>query len=282
MKNDKIKKIILNFARRLRLLSKNCGAKERINLYFIKFLCAFFTEEEKKSLLSPIFNINLRKFFEKMKIHKEGYVTIVIVALLALTVSGVGHLYLSTWFFIVLSIWAFVTLGLVLFFFRDPIRRPYVTDDGALIAPADGTVVAVEKVFEPEYFKDERLQISIFMSVFNVHKNFFPIGGELVFYKHHKGHFHRAFLPKSSSENERSTVVVRHHSGREVLFRQVAGAMARRIVSYVKEGQQVEQSHEMGFIKFGSRVDVFVPADAKVQVQVGDKTVGSRTFLVNF
>lgn len=169
-------------------------------------------------------------------------------------------------------------LSSVVCFFRNPVRRKAVTVDNGIIAPADGTVVAIEKVHEPEYFKGERLQVSIFMSIYNVHKNFIPFSGKVDYYKHHSGNYHRAILPKSSSENERSSIVIKGDKVR-ILMRQVAGAMARRVVSYLKEGDDLEQGQELGFIKFGSRVDLFLPLDADVKVKLGDKTVGSRTLI---
>ena len=223
-------------------------------------------------------NVLLQKFFE-MTIHKEGYPTIIVVALLAFIASEMSFLYFSTVGFVLVLCATLTILGLILFFFRNPVKRPRFAVEEGVVAPADGTVVAIEKVMESEYYNEERIQLSIFMSVFNVHKNFFPISGEVMYYKHHNGNFNRAVLPKSSSENERSSIVLKRKDGVEILFRQVAGAMARRIVSYVKVGQSVEQAHEMGFIKFGSRVDVYLPLDADVKVKLGDKTVGSQTLL---
>lgn len=217
--------------------------------------------------------------FLEMTIHKEGYPTIIVIALLAFITSEMSYLYFSTFGFVFVLATTLSILGVVLFFFRNPVKRKCVTAEDGIIAPADGTVVAVEKVQEKEFFNDERIQVSIFMSVFNVHKNFFPVSGEVTYYKHHNGNFKRAVLPKSSCENERSSIAVKRESGDEILFRQVAGAMARRIVSYVEIGKPVEQATEMGFIKFGSRVDVFLPVDADVKVKLGDKTVGSQTLL---
>lgn len=213
-----------------------------------------------------------------MRIHKEGVPAIVVVALLSFIIAELSFLYLSQVLFIIVLVFVLSILTLVTTFFRNPLKRVPVKEEGGVIAPADGTIVAMEKVIEPEYFKDERIQVSIFMSVYNVHKNFFPISGKVTFYRHHSGHFHRAILPKSSNENERSTIVLKK-GDTELLFRQVAGAMARRVVSYVEEGQEVEQSTEVGFIKFGSRVDVFLPVDAEVNVKLGDKTKGSQTLL---
>lgn len=220
---------------------------------------------------------NLRKFY-KMRIHKEGYPFILVVVLLAFIVSEMSYLYLSKLAFLLVLCPTLILATIVTVFFRNPVKRKKVVDDNGVISPADGTVVAIEKVFESEYLKEERIQVSIFMSIYNVHKNFFPIPGEVSYHKHHNGNFHRACLPKSSVENEHSTIVIKNENG-EILFRQIAGAVARRIVSYVEVGQQVEQSTEMGFIKFGSRVDVLLPLNAEVKVKVGDKAVGSRTLL---
>ena len=214
-----------------------------------------------------------------MTIHKEGYPTIIIIALLTFISSEMSYLYFGTLGLVAALIPTLTVLGIVLFFFRNPTQRKPFMDDKGVIAPADGTVVAIERVKDVEYFNDDRIQVSIFMSVFNVHKNFFPVSGTVTYYKHHNGNFHRAVLPKSSCENERSSVVVKRKEGDEILFRQVAGAMARRIVSYVEVGQAVDQSAEMGFIKFGSRVDVFLPVTTKVNVKVGDKTVASQTLI---
>lgn len=214
-----------------------------------------------------------------MKIHKEGYPAVVIALLLSLIISEMSYVYLNRYLFILLLLVCVFISGIVLFFFRNPVNRKVVKNATGVIAPADGTIVAIEKVEESEFFKGERLQVSIFMSLYNVHKNFFPIDGTIEYYKHHNGNFHRAILPKSSCENERSTIVVKGDDGKQVLFRQVAGAVARRVVSYVEVGQLVEQSSEAGFIKFGSRVDLYLPIDADVKVALGDKTTGSRTLL---
>ncbi len=216
-----------------------------------------------------------------MKIHKEGIPTIVVLALLSFIISEMSFLYLSRTGFLIVLVIMLSILGVVIRFFRNPVKRPVVTDADGVIAPADGTIVAIEKVHEPEYFEGERMQVSIFMSVYNVHKNFFPLSGEVIYHKHHSGNYHRAILPKSSAENERSSIVIKN-SKAEVLLRQVAGALARRVVSYVNVGDQVDQSAELGFIKFGSRVDMYLPLDAKVQVKLGDKTIGSQTLIAKF
>jgi phosphatidylserine decarboxylase len=151
--------------------------------------------------------------------------------------------------------------------------------EGAVVCPCDGRVVTIEETFEPEVLKCQVLQVSIFMSVTNVHINWFPVSGTVSSYRHHDGKKMAAYLPKSSSDNERSSIVIDTPDGKKVLLRQVAGALARRVVSYVKEGQQVKQSDELGFIKFGSRVDLYLPIGTKVDVNLKDNVVGSQTII---
>jgi phosphatidylserine decarboxylase len=165
---------------------------------------------------------------------------------------------------------------IILQFFRHPSRNT-PANPGHVIAPADGKVVVVEETEEPEYFKGKRLQVSIFMSPFNVHVNRNPVGGKVQYFRYHPGKYLVAWHPKSSTENERTTVVVRTASGTDVLFRQIAGALAKRIRWYVAEGDAVKQGEEFGFIKFGSRVDIFLPLDAQVQVAIGQHTTGGET-----
>lgn len=167
---------------------------------------------------------------------------------------------------------------LIVQFFRVP-RRVVHKSDRQIVAPCDGKVVVIEEVVESEYFKGPRRQISIFMSPLNVHVNWNPISGIVQYFKYHPGLYLVAWHPKSSTDNERTTIVIRTIENVDILFRQIAGAAARRIRWYVKEGDKVEQSTEMGFIKFGSRVDIFIPLDAKVKVNLQDKTVGSVTVL---
>lgn len=167
---------------------------------------------------------------------------------------------------------------LVLQFFRNPIFK-IVQNDKQVLAPADGKVVVIEETEETEYLKERRKQISIFMSPVNVHVNRMPVEGAISYYKYHPGKYLVAWHPKSSTENERTTVVAKMKNGTEILFRQIAGAVARRIRCYVSEGQKLDQGQEFGFIKFGSRVDVFLPMDAKITVKVGDVTKGGRTVL---
>ncbi|MEN9739549.1 MAG: hypothetical protein RLZZ318_1585 [Bacteroidota bacterium] len=212
-----------------------------------------------------------------MLIHREGYkiilVTLLILAGLNLLVqSFVGDQHIV--FKIVLSL-SLIFFILIVQFFRNPFRNTIINDNH-VIAPADGKVVVIEEVEEPEYFKDKRRQVSIFMSPVNVHVNRNPIAGIVKYAKYHPGKYLVAWHPKSSTENERTTVVIAN-SKAEVLFRQVAGALAKRIVYYVKEGEMVEQGSEMGFIKFGSRIDLYLPLSANIEVQLQQKTRGGET-----
>jgi phosphatidylserine decarboxylase len=215
-----------------------------------------------------------------MKFHKEGYVSLVLVLVFSAIIIFIAHHFFPTfaiahWFAYVLS--AFLTIVIVQFF-RHPTRQ-HTKGDNLIIAPADGKVVVIEETTENEYFKDKRLQVSIFMSPINVHVNRYPIAGDVSFFKYHPGKFLAAWEPKSSTDNERTTIVVKHANGTEILFRQIAGALARRIVWYCKQGDVAEQCGEMGFIKFGSRVDIFLPLDAKVKVELNQKVKGGRTIL---
>jgi len=214
-------------------------------------------------------------------IHREGYGILIITLLTLLAVNLLQLRYSDIQWLKGLVLFASVVIFfLFLQFFRNP-QRNWVVKDGAVIAPADGKVVVIEEVDEPEYLKDERVQVSIFMSPFNVHVNRNPISGLVSYFKYHPGEYLVAWHPKSSTLNERTTTVIKHHSGTEVLFRQIAGAVARRIRYYIDEGDSVEQTKEMGFIKFGSRVDVFLPLNAKVEVELGQKTKGGQTILAS-
>lgn len=168
---------------------------------------------------------------------------------------------------------------LVLNFFRSPRRTLPAGIDRrrAVVSSVDGTVVALERVFEPEYLHRDVIQLSVFMTIFNVHANWFPVDGRVELVRHHKGRFLSAYLPKSSTENERSTIVIRTDTDQEVLVRQIAGAIARRIVTYAEPGDRANIEEHMGFIKFGSRVDIFLPLDTEIFVKIGDKTVGGVT-----
>ena len=173
-----------------------------------------------------------------------------------------------------------VLLFLVLQFFRNP-KRDFALNEDALMSPVDGKVVVIEEVFEKEYFKDKRLQVSVFMSPINVHVTRYPAGGDVVFSKYHPGKFLVAWHPKSSEENERTTVVVKSSSFGEILHRQIAGALARRIVNYAQEGETVVQASDSGFIKFGSRVDIFLPLGTKIDVSINQKVKGGITVLAS-
>ena len=174
---------------------------------------------------------------------------------------------------------AFVIMYLlVVQFFRVPSRNT-VAETNDVISPCDGKVVVIEEVFESEYFKDQRIQISIFMSPLNVHVNYAPISGVVPYQKYHEGLYLVAWDPKSSTENERTTVVATHSSGKQVLFRQIAGAVARRIICYAKPNDRVEVGNEFGFIKFGSRIDLLLPLDTKIKVKIGDKVVGAESLI---
>lgn len=215
-----------------------------------------------------------------MKINKEGYKIIAVSGLVCLAIWGLFYWVLMSQSSCTLIVAA--TLFLIGFwffiiaFFREP-RRVRIHDADLVFSPCDGRVVVTEVVMEDEHLKQEMLQISIFMSVTNVHMNWVPVGGVVEYFKYHPGRFLVAWHPKSSTENERTTTVVRMADGRPVLFRQIAGLVARRIVSYMKVGSPVEQNSVAGFIKFGSRVDVLVPKDSTVLVEIGDAVVGSQT-----
>ncbi len=214
-----------------------------------------------------------------MTIHKEGYATLTIT-LLALTALHIisdqflGNFYVLRMMILGLSIVFFL---IVLQFFRHP-KRNITRDERFVIAPADGKVVVIENTEEPEVLKDKRIQVSIFMSPINVHVNRYPVSGKVTFSKYHPGLYLVAWHPKSSTENERTTVVVENKRA-PILMRQIAGALARRIICYSKEGDAAEQGGEMGFIKFGSRVDLFLPLNAKVNVQLNQKVVGGETVI---
>ena len=217
-----------------------------------------------------------------MRFHKEGYTSLAIVVLFVFVINALADYYNASlylkWFLYIVSGFLLIT---ILQFFRSPTKR-ILLDDQVVLCPADGKVVVIEETEENEYFKDRRIQVSIFMSPINVHVNRNPISGLVTYFKYHPGKFLVAWHPKSSTDNERTTIAVKHQSGVEVLFRQIAGAMARRIVWYVKEQKIVTQGEEFGFIKFGSRVDVFLPLGTDVKVNIGDKVVGGKTVIAKF
>ena len=214
-----------------------------------------------------------------MKIHKEGIgIIISVFSALAILYSVVFHFVPVQWVQIAFGVLCFGFWLLIVQFFRNPGRNTSVNPKH-VIAPADGKLVVIEEVEEPEYFKDKRLQVSIFMSPLNVHVNRYPVAGTVNYVKYHPGLYLVAWHPKSSTENERTTIVVKTPSGAEVLFRQIAGAVARRIKYYCKEGDKAEQGGEMGFIKFGSRVDVFLPLGSKVTAKLNDMVTGGETVI---
>lgn len=217
-----------------------------------------------------------------MKIHKEGFkiITLFLVGFVLLNTAIIVFVKIPvlSWFFIAASL---ILLFFVTWFFRVPPRKIQLNDKH-IIAPSDGKIVVIEEVFEKEFFKEKRLQISIFMSPLNVHQNRAPVQGKVVYSRHKNGHFYPAFVPKSSEENERSTTVFEMKNGVQVLSRQIAGAVARRIVNYSKVGDFYAQGQEYGFIRFGSRVDVFLPTDVKVMVNLEDKSIGGKTILALF
>jgi phosphatidylserine decarboxylase len=218
-----------------------------------------------------------------MTVHKEGYKTIAIATLAFALINLPSFHYISSsspWLTLLIFV---VTLALLLFlisFFRVPNRKLSVGED-LVICPADGKVVVIEEVFDEEYFKTKRLQVSIFMSPANVHQNRNPISGEVVYDQYHKGKYLVAWHPKSSTENERHSVVIRNGHG-EILVKQIAGALARRIVNYLTVGQKTLQSEEMGFIKFGSRVDVLLPPGTKINVELDQVVQGGVTVMATW
>lgn len=213
-----------------------------------------------------------------MTLHKEGTASILLALLFGAVVNFSTYYFApnTTWLQILGIILSAFILIIILQFFRKPLFD-ITKNDSILLAPADGKVVVIEEVEEPEFFKDKRIQVSIFMSPFNVHINRNPVSGTVKYAKYHAGLYLVAWHPKSSTENERTTVVYERANGMQVLMRQIAGALARRIVYYVKEGDKVEQGEEMGFIKFGSRVDLFLPIGTKIDVKLNEVVKGGKT-----
>lgn len=217
-----------------------------------------------------------------MTLHREGAATLILGSIVLGGLQWANYwLFNQThwlWLFLLLSLGFVVVFYLIVQFFRIP-KRNFTFEPLDILCPADGKVVVIEEVEETEYFKDRRLQVSIFMSPLNVHANYFPISGIVKYVKYHKGLFLVAWHPKSSTDNERSTVVVQHENGHEVLFRQVAGALARRICYYAKEGQTATTGGEFGFIKFGSRVDIYLPLGTPLNVKIGEDVKAKLTKL---
>ncbi|NMA73186.1 MAG: phosphatidylserine decarboxylase family protein [Bacteroidales bacterium] len=217
---------------------------------------------------------------KKTKIHNEGVEILIATFLLFLGIILLLYLGFETKipFYIAVVILTPIYL-IMLNFFRCPDRSFNNETDKLVMAPADGTIVVVEEVDEDEYFKDRRIMISIFMSVFNVHANWYPVNGTVKQVRHQRGRFQKAWLPKASTENERSTIIIETPEGEEVLVRQVAGALARRIVTYAEENSTCHINEHMGFIKFGSRVDVYLPLNTEVLAKLNDKTIGNQTII---
>lgn len=220
----------------------------------------------------------------KQRLHSEGNDTLFYSLLVIIAIAVILWRSFDT----KVPFWCFVGIfailyGIVLNFFRCPIRYLDVDDtDGIVVAPADGKVVVIEEVEENEYFHDKRLMISIFMSLFNVHANWFPVDGKVKFVHHQDGNFHKAWLPKASEENEHADTMITTPDGTDILCRQIAGAVARRIVTYAKEGEECYIDEHLGFIKFGSRVDVYLPLDSEVCVKMGQSTTGDQTIIAKF
>lgn len=214
----------------------------------------------------------------RVKIHHEGTNILIVLIIILLLIN------IPLWLWVrplAIAIASTAVCGvfylLVVNFFRSPKRQFKGNPENVVVASADGKVVALEETFEDEFLHCKAIQLSVFMSVFNVHANWFPVDGEVIYSKHHSGRFMAAYLPKSSTENERSTVVIRTPDGKLVLVRQIAGAMARRIVTYAHPGVEASIQDHIGFIKFGSRVDIYLPTDTEIYVKIGDKTVGGVT-----
>lgn len=214
----------------------------------------------------------------KVKIHSEGTNILIVLLIIMIVIN------LSAWMFIrpagipiAFSAISVVLYLLVVNFFRSPRRTFKGEREKVVVSSVDGTVVALEEVFEPEVLKRKVRMLSVFMSVFNVHANWFPVDGEVLMVRHHNGRYLSAYLPKASIENERSTVLIRAENGQEILMRQIAGAVARRIVTYAEPREHANIGEHMGFIKFGSRVDLYLPLDCEIFVKIGDKTVGGVT-----
>lgn len=215
----------------------------------------------------------------KLRIHREGRNIIVTLTFLIFAINVPIYLYVSHWVLAITLLLSAALLVFVTYFFRNPVRVLEVDDPNFLIAPADGRVVVIEPTMENEYFHEKRLQVSIFMSPFNVHANWYPIEGKVLVSQHQKGRHQGAWLPKSSTENERSLVVIETPNNVQIAVRQIAGAMARRIVTYAKAGKQAHRNEHFGFIKFGSRVDLYLPLDTEIFVAMGEHVRGNETII---
>jgi phosphatidylserine decarboxylase len=216
-----------------------------------------------------------------MKLHREGFSILLISLFISIAIGITNYLLYSSeclWLFISIEALNFVLLILIVQFFRIPKRHKHYESD-QIVCPADGEVVVIEETLETEYFNDKRIQISIFMSPLNVHANYYPINGTVCYQKYHPGKFLVAWHPKSSTENERTSMVIKTADGTEILVRQIAGAMARRICYYNEIGSVAKQGEEFGFIKFGSRIDVFLPLNTTLSIEIGEKVQGKLSIL---
>lgn len=217
-----------------------------------------------------------------MTFHKEGYPSLIITILFIAIVKYLSHLFIEiNAIRILIDVFLVFLLVIIIQFFRSPAREGKINENH-ILSPADGKVVAIEEIEETEYFKDKRIQVSVFMSPINVHINWFPISGLVSYEKYHPGKYLVAWHPKSSTENERTTVVVKHDNGQEVLLRQIAGALARRIVNYAKKDHTAIQGEQFGFIKFGSRVDIILPLGTKINVKLNQKVKGKQSVIASF
>ena len=215
-----------------------------------------------------------------IRIHKEGKFILLNLLFILFVFNLIIFIQYTGKTFAINTVFSAMIFAFFAYFFRNPSRIIEIDDPSLVVAPADGTIVAIEPVEEHEYFGGEkRIQVSIFMSVFNVHANWYPVTGTVIKSTHHEGRHHVAYLPKSSTENERSTVVIETPNKTQILLRQIAGALARRIVTYAHPGKPCHVNEHLGFIKFGSRVDLFFPLDTEIYVKMGEKTVGNETII---
>lgn len=217
---------------------------------------------------------------KKFQIHKEGKTPLTRIFAVLLLINSIDFIFLSdTYFTTIFFFMSVLVFALTLNFYRSP-DRTYKGDlHGLVNAPTDGKIVTIEKVTENEFLHDERIKISIFMSLFNAHANWVPVSGKVVHQSHVDGNFHAAFLPKSSTENEHSNIVIETPEYGKILTKQIAGAMARRIITYIKEGQDVHIGSPLGFIKLGSRMDIYLPVDSEIMVEIGEEVRANITFL---
>ena len=217
-----------------------------------------------------------------MKIHKAGHILLFKAFVLFAFINVLVYAFIPNIIvFRAVLIVSGILYLLMVNFFRFP-NRHIIVKDNTILAPADGKIVVVEETFEPEYLKKQCIQVSIFMNIFNVHINWFPVNGIIKFFKYHPGRYMAAYLPKSSTENERTTIAIETSNGQEIVMRQIAGAMAKRIVSYAPVGGKARQNEHAGFIKFGSRVDLYLPLGTKIDVKLGQKVTGSQTLIGTF